>query len=164
MCLVLTRAGGKSRPDHSRPPRRGVRRPGPAQGRPDDRPHQDRRRAGGADTPTVADLAQRYLVEHVEVRCKPRTIASERWLVRKFVLPELGKLTIDEVERKHIAALHYRHRDTPYQASQILEVVRKMFNLAEAWGLHTDGGNPCRFVLTFEATRHVETHGSNTTQ
>ncbi len=103
-----------------------------------------------ADTPTVADLAQRYLVEHVEVRCKPRTVASGRWLVQKFVLPELGKLAVDEVERKHIAALHYRHRATPYQANRILEVVHKMFNLAEAWGLRTDGGNPCRFVQKYQ--------------
>ena len=52
--------------------------------------------------PSVADLAQRYLVEHVEVRGKPRTIRSRRWLVQKFVLPKLGKLTSDEVERKHM--------------------------------------------------------------
>ena len=106
-----------------------------------------------ADTPTVADLARRYLAEHVEVRCKPRTVASGRWLVQKFVLPELGKLWIEEVERKHIAALHYKHRDTPYQANRILEVMRKMFNLAEAWGLRTDGGNPCRFVQKYKEKR-----------
>ena len=35
-----------------------------------------------ADTPTVAEPTRRYLVEHVEVRCKPRTIASGRWLVQ----------------------------------------------------------------------------------
>ena len=106
-----------------------------------------------ADTPTVAEFAWRYLVEHVEVRCKPRTIASGRWLIQKFVLPELGEFTIDEIERTHIAALHYRHRDTLHQADRILEVVRKMFNLAEAWGLRTDGGNPCRFVRKYKEKR-----------
>ncbi len=158
MYLVQTRAGGKSR-------RIAVGRHGVVSA------DQARRKAAqmiarikagedpeppvvkSADAPTVADLARRYLVEHVEVRCKPRTIASGRWLVQKFVLPELGKLTIDEVERKHIAALHYRHRDTPYQANRILEVVRKMFNLAEAWGLRTDGGNPCRFVQKYKEKR-----------
>ena len=106
------------------------------------------------NAPTVADLARRYLVaEHIEVRCKPRTIASGHWLVQKFVLPKLGELAIDEVERKHIAALHYRHRDTPYQANRILEVLRKMFNLAEVWGLRTDGGNPCRFVQKYKEKR-----------
>ncbi len=106
-----------------------------------------------ADTPTVADPAQRYLVEHVEVRCKPRTIASGRWLVQKFELPKLGKLAVDEVGGKRIAARRYRHRATPYQANRILEVVRKMFNLAEAWGLRTDGGNPCRFVQKYQQKR-----------
>ena len=99
---------------------------------------------------TVADLAERYLKEHAEVHCKPRTKEAYRWLVTKFVLPELGKLAIGEVEREHIAALHYRHRETPYQANRILEVARKMFGLAEAWGLRRDGGNPCRFVQKYK--------------
>ena len=102
-----------------------------------------------AAAPTVADLAERYLVEHVEVRCKPRTLEASRWLVKKFVLPDLGKMPIDAVDREHIAALHHKHRDTPYQANRILEVVRKMFNLAEAWGLRKDGGNPCRFAQKY---------------
>ena len=99
---------------------------------------------------TVTDLAERYLKEHAEVHCKPRTKEAYRWLVVKFVLPKLGKLGINEVEREHIAALHYQHRETRYQANRILEVVRKMFNLAEAWGLRRDGGNPCRFVQKYK--------------
>ena len=106
--------------------------------------------AATAKEPTFADLAERHLREHVEVRCKPRTAEAYQWLVGKFVLPELGKLTIGAVGRQHIAALHLRHRDTPYQANRILEVVRKMFNLAEAWGLRPDGTNPCRFVQKYK--------------
>ena len=47
------------------------------------------------------------------------------------MLPDLGTMTIDEVEREHISDLHHKHRNTPYQANRILEVVRKMFNLAD---------------------------------
>ena len=75
---------------------------------------------------------------------------ASRWLVKRFVLPDLGKMAIDAVDREHIAALHHKHRDTPYQANRILEVVRKMFNLAEAWGLRKDGGNPCRFAQKYK--------------
>ena len=64
------------------------------------------------------------------------------------MVPELGAL--EAVEREHIAALHHRHRETPYQANRILEVVRKIFNLAEAWGLRKDGANPCRFVEKYK--------------
>ncbi len=106
--------------------------------------------SASATRPTVANLAERYLAEHVAVRCKPRTAEAYRWLVAKFVLPELGTLAIEAVEREHIAALHHRHRGTPYQANRILEVVRKMFNLAEAWGLRKDGANPCRFVEKYK--------------
>ena len=69
--------------------------------------------AAAATRPTVADLAERYLAEHVAVRCKPRTAEACRWLVAKFVLPDLGTLSIETVEREHIAALHHRHRGTP---------------------------------------------------
>ena len=104
--------------------------------------------------PTFADLAGRYLKEHVEVHCKPRTVEAYRWLVTKFVLPALGNLSIESVEREHVANLHYANRSTPYQANRILEVVRKMFNLAEAWGLRRDGTNPCRFIQKYkERTR-----------
>ena len=103
-----------------------------------------------APAPTVAELAERYLVEHVQVRCKPRTVEACRWLVKKFVIPDLGKMAIDAVDREHIAALHHKHRNTPYQANRILEVVRKIFNLAEAWGLRKDTGNPCRFVQKYK--------------
>ena len=100
--------------------------------------------------PTVAELAERYLTEHVEVRCKPRTVEACRWLVKKFVLPDLGGMAIAEVDRENITDLHHKHRNTPYQANRILEVVRKMFNLAEAWGLRDDGSNPCRHVQKYK--------------
>ena len=153
--LVQTRVGGKSR-------RIAVGRHGVIS------PDQARRKAAQmiarikagenpnpaaikpAAAPTVAELAERYLVEHVQVRCKPRTVEACRWLVKKFVLPDLGNMAIDEVEREHISDMHHKHRNTPYQANRILEVVRKMFNLAEAWGLRKDGGNPCRFVQKYK--------------
>ena len=53
----------------------------------------------------LAGLAERYLTEHVEVRCKPRTVEACRWLVKKFVIPDLGKMAIDAVDREHIAAV-----------------------------------------------------------
>ena len=100
---------------------------------------------------TVADLAERYLKEHAEVHCKPRTKEAYRWLVVKFVLPELGKLAIEAVEREHIAALHYGHRETPYQANRILEVVRKMFNLGRSVGsAEVTVAIPCRFVQKYK--------------
>ena len=106
--------------------------------------------------PTVAEFAERYLVEHVQVRCKPRTVEACRWLVKKLVLPDLGTMTIDEFEREHISDLHHKHRNTPYQANRILEVVRKMFNLAEAWGMRKDGGSPRRFMQKYKEKKREQ--------
>ena len=153
--VVQTRAGGKSKriaigrhgvisPDQAR--RKAAQMIARIKAGEDPDPEATKRPSG----PTVAELAERYLIEHVEVRCKPRTVEASRWLVKKFVLPDLGDMAIDEVERKHISDLHHKHRNTPYQANRILEVVRKMFNLAEAWGLRKDGGNPCRFVQKYK--------------
>ncbi len=38
---------------------------------------------------------------------------------------------------------------SPYQANRCLEVISKMFNLAELWGLRPDGTNPRKHVRKY---------------
>ena len=52
--------------------------------------------------------------------------------------------------RADVARLHHEFRDTPYQSNRNLEIVSKMFNLAEMWGLRPDGSNPCRHVKKYK--------------
>ena len=52
--------------------------------------------AGG---PTVADLAARYMEEHVAVRCKGSTAEGIRKLVDKHILPAFGRLPLLAVAR-----------------------------------------------------------------
>ena len=54
------------------------------------------------------------------------------------------------VESAHIAALHYRLRETPRAANRALSVLSKMFSLAAAWGLAAEGTNPCRGVRKYK--------------
>ena len=108
--------------------------------------------AGGG--PTLAELAERYLREHVEVRCKPLTIRGYRHIVRKRILPRLGRLRVQELGREHVAALHYRLRRTPAAANDAVGALSRMFNRAEAWGLVPAGSNPCRFVKRYRTRRH----------
>ena len=97
---------------------------------------------------TVADLAARYLREHVEVRCKASTQKMYRSVVDRFIVPAYGQVAVEEVEREHIAGLHLELRDIPYQANRALEIGVKLFNLAEEWKLRK-GSNPCRFVRKY---------------
>ena len=95
---------------------------------------------------TVADLAERCMSAHVKVNCRPKTVELYRHAIYSYIVPELGSLSIGAVDRAQVTALHYKLRDKPYQANHVLNVLSKLFALAEAWGLAPPGMNPCRGV------------------
>lgn len=99
--------------------------------------------------PTMADLCERFMDEHVRHRCKPSTQGEYRRAVELFIKPEIGSHKVQDVTRADIARLHHKHRDTPYQANRTLGVLSKLFNLAEVWNLRPDGSNPCRHVKKY---------------
>lgn len=103
--------------------------------------------------PTVAALCDRFLTDHVAHRCKPRTQGEYRRAVEKFIKPAMGAFKVAHLERRDIAELHHRHRAIPYQANRTLQVLSKMFNMAEIWGLRPDGSNPCRHVPKYQEAK-----------
>ena len=110
-------------------------------------------RSGTAAGPTVGELAERYLREHVAVRCKPNTARGYRRVIAKYILPTLGKLPAAALGREHVADLHHRLRMTPVTANEAVGALSRIFNQAEAWGLVPAGGNPCRFVTKYRSRR-----------
>jgi integrase len=106
-------------------------------------------RQQGRKAPTVAELAQRFDKEHIAVRLKPGTAREYRRNLRRFILPAIGRLKVAAVTKADIARLHHELRRIPYQANRNLEVVSKMFNLAELWGLRPDGSNPRRHIKKY---------------
>ena len=105
--------------------------------------------------PTVAELAERYLSEHVAVHCKPITARAYRKVIGKHILPVYGKLAVTALGREHVAGLHYRLRKTPTAANNAIGALSRMLDQAEAWGLVPRGGNPCRVVAKYR-TRRLE--------
>ncbi len=107
--------------------------------------------ASGADAgPTVADVAERYMREHVMVRCKPTTVRHCRHALDRHLLPTLGTLRLGEIGRERVAALHYSLHETPVMANQIVDMLSRLFYAAEGWGIVPEGGNPCRFVHKYK--------------
>ena len=47
-----------------------------------------------ATGPTLAEVAERYMREHVAVRCKPTTAKAYRDALERLLLPELGSLPL----------------------------------------------------------------------
>ncbi|MGZ9033061.1 MAG: hypothetical protein ACXW25_01430 [Rhodospirillales bacterium] len=62
---------------------------------------------------------------------KTSTQKEYRRSLKKFILPFLGNRPIAEVSREEVARFHYKYRHVPYQANRCLEILSKMFNLAE---------------------------------
>ena len=98
---------------------------------------------------TVAELADRFLREYVAVRCKPWTIMTYRGALERWILPALGRLPVGAVTHGHVAALHYRLRDIPYRANQVVAILNRIFRLAEVWGLRRAGDHPCRAIRKY---------------
>ena len=104
--------------------------------------------------PTVADLAERYQREYVEMHCKPATISHYRLMLRKHIVPALGERLVADVEHKDILAFHNKLHRMPTVANRAVDILVKMFNLADAWGWRPSGANPCRGVSRFKVEKH----------
>jgi len=98
---------------------------------------------------TVRELAGRFDEEHVAVHLKASTAKEYRRNLALFILPAIGHLRIVDVTRADIAKYHHDWRHRPYQANRNLEIISKMFNLAELWGLRPDGTNPRRHIKKY---------------
>lgn len=58
-------------------------------------------------------------------------------------------MKVAEVVRADLAKLHLSMRERPYQANRTLEVISKMFNLAEEWGYRAEGTNPRKGIKKY---------------
>jgi integrase len=111
-----------------------------------------RAKAAGRTAPTVRELSDRFLREHV-TKLKPTTAREVRRLLEGLVLPALGSLHVEDVTAADVAKLHHRLRATPYQANRTLAACHKLFALAERWGLRPPGSNPARVEKYRERAR-----------
>jgi integrase len=97
-------------------------------------------------SPTVEDLALRFISEHAQPKRKKCTAQEYQRLIDIHIVPVLGNRKVVDVTRRDIAMLHHRLGATPYQANRVVAVLRKMFNLAERWGIRPNDSNPCKHI------------------
>jgi integrase len=95
--------------------------------------------------PTVGDLIERFLEEHVS-RKRPHTQYDYKLAVERHIRPALGRKKVAEVGWSDIDALHRKITKAGHatQANRVVSVASKMFALAIRWKMRPD--NPCKGI------------------
>lgn len=110
---------------------------------------RERKRASA----TVGDLFKRYMAEHCEGRCKPRTLEAHKWLYAKLIKPRLGARKLVELTRSDLAKLHADLRDKPYNANRALGLMRAMLNWAERQEMIEPRSNPAMLIKPYRESK-----------
>ena len=109
----------------------------------------------GPVTPTVngttlVEIADRYMREHVAVRCKPTTARAYRVALENYLLPEFDSRSLDAIGQDHVAALHYRLHKTPAMANHGRRDSLPVVLRGRVVGVAPETGNPCQFVKKYK--------------
>jgi integrase len=109
--------------------------------------------AAERQAPTVSELADRFVAEHVAPKTRPGTATAYLGHLNRTIRPALGNLKVaavkfDDVDRLH---RHITDRSGPYAANRTMATLTKMFSLAVRWGYRTD--NPCKGVAANRETK-----------
>ena len=102
---------------------------------------------------TVAALAQRYLREHVAVRCKSTTAAQYRLAIERYIVPALGTRPVSSLGRSQVADLQHSLSDRPAMANLVVATLSRMIDQAMAWGVAGEISNPCRSAPKYRTRR-----------
>jgi integrase len=103
--------------------------------------------------PTVAELADRFMAEHVEPKRKSGTTEFYRYILEGIVKPAVGTTKADKLTRLQLGKLHSSLADTPFQANRVLAVVGSMYAFAARAGIVADGTKPAGGIDKYTESR-----------
>lgn len=99
-------------------------------------------RASVRNSPTVAELAERYFADEAATVLKPRSIVEYNKTMRNYVSPALGTKRVSEVTRVQVENLRNRLRDKPFAANRALSMISSLMRYAIRLDLRPEGSNP----------------------
>lgn len=104
-----------------------------------------RKKAADRIAPTMSELADLFMAEHVRAKNKPSTQAEYARLIERLVKPHFGRRRAEEVTHDEVRKLHVQYRATPYQANRLLALLSKIFS----WSGQRGERNPCVGIERF---------------
>jgi integrase len=95
--------------------------------------------------PTAAALLERYMAEHAERKKRVSSVQSDRSLINRHILPELGRRKVADITQPDVEQLHRQITVTaPIAANRAVALLSKAMSLAIRWDWRSD--NPCRGI------------------
>jgi integrase len=110
-----------------------------------------RLRASAARSITIRGLSEKWMVELVIPKRKPRTVSDYRELLAKHILPSLGNLTVAEIDREHIERRHLDMVGTPRRANYTIATIKALLGFAVRRGLRSN--NPAAGIQRYRENR-----------
>jgi hypothetical protein len=104
-------------------------------------------------TPTVAELADQFMTDHVRAKRKAGTAEFYRDILDRLVKPAVGTTKADKLTRLQVGKVHFSLSDTPSQANRVLAVVGSTYAFAGRAGIVAGGTNPARGIDKFKESR-----------
>ena len=102
----------------------------------------------------MTDFAEEFLDRQAH-QWKPRTLESNAYMVRKYILPALGHMTVDAIAVEHVKDWFASMAGKPGIANRAMPVLSMMMRMAELWGYRAHNSNPCKNTRRYK-TKPVE--------
>jgi integrase len=103
--------------------------------------------------PTVAELADRFMAEHIDPKRKGSTAAFYRDILERLLKPAVGTTKADKLTRLQVGKLHSALSGTPFQANRVLAAVGSMYAFAVRAGIVADGTKPAAGIEKYRESR-----------
>jgi hypothetical protein len=110
-------------------------------------------RASERGTPSVSELCDRFMADHIQPKRKPGTAVFYHDVLNRIIKVELGSSKADKVTRPRVTKVHARLRNTPFQANRVLAALSSMYAFAGRAGAVPEGMNPARGIAKFKESR-----------
>ena len=75
---------------------------------------------------------------------KPRTLESNRYLIRNHILPAFGHMTVDAITADNVKSWFASMSERPGSGNRAMPILSVMMRMAELWGYRVHNSNPCK--------------------
>lgn len=112
--------------------------------------HAQRQRAAEDARPArLAEVGAIFLEDHAAVRCKRSTVQLYELMLRRHILPQLGKHPVGAITKGQVRALHHSLRDHIPTANRALQLISSLYSFAARKELVPEGFNPARGIQKY---------------